>query len=118
MNRIILKTLLVILGIQLAMSLQAQEKIVLWPMGKMPNSKGLQAKDSIVKEYLFTTTEPRMYVYPAAKENNTGAAILIVPGGGYLRLPADYSKMQPHYITSQKASTYLCSAIVYRAQRI
>ncbi len=92
MNKSILKALFVLLGIQLAAGLQAQEKMVLWPIGKMPNSKGLQAKDSIVKEYLFTTTEPRMYAYPAAKENNTGAAVLIVPGGGYLRLPADYSK--------------------------
>ncbi|MGN7787545.1 alpha/beta hydrolase [Niabella sp. 22666] len=92
MSKIILKTLFVLLGIQLAAGLQAQEKMELWPIGKMPNSKGLHAKDSIVKEYLFTTTEPRMYAYPAAKENNTGAAILIVLGGGYLRLPADYSK--------------------------
>ncbi len=84
--------LLVLLGIQSAIGLQAQEKIVLWPKDKMPNSKGLQTKDSIIKEYLFTTTKPRMYAYPAAKEKNTGAAILIVPGGGYLRLPADYSK--------------------------
>lgn len=92
MIKSILKALFVLLGIQLAAGLQAQEKMALWPIGKMPNSKGLHAKDSIVKEYLFTTTEPRMYAYPAAKENNTGAAVLIVPGGGYLRLPADYSK--------------------------
>ncbi|HTG57303.1 MAG TPA: alpha/beta hydrolase [Niabella sp.] len=92
MNKRIPKALLILLGIQSAIGLQAQEKIVLWPKNKMPNSKGLQTKDSIIKEYLFTTTEPRMYAYPAAKEKNTGAAILIVPGGGYLRLPADYSK--------------------------
>ncbi|MCH5718025.1 alpha/beta hydrolase [Niabella hibiscisoli] len=88
----ILKALLILLGMQSAICLQAQEKIVLWSEGKMPNSKRLQIKDSIVKEYLFTTTEPRIYAYPAAKEKNTGSAILIVPGGGYLRLPADYSK--------------------------
>ena len=75
-----------------AVTLQAQQPIVLWPDGKMPNSKGLHLPDSIVKQYLFTTTEPKMYAYPAPKEKNTGAAVLIVPGGGYLRLPADYSK--------------------------
>ncbi len=86
------KTLVVLFIMGLSIGLQAQEKIVLWPKVKMPNSRGLQTKDSIIKEYLFTTTEPRIYAYPASKEKNTGAAILIVPGGGYLRLPADYSK--------------------------
>ncbi len=88
----LLKILLLLLGVQSAICIQAQERMALWPKGKMPNSRGLQAKDSIVKEYLFTTTEPRIYAYPAPKEKNTGVAILIVPGGGYLRLPADYSK--------------------------
>ncbi|HOZ84335.1 MAG TPA: alpha/beta hydrolase [Niabella sp.] len=70
----------------------AQEMIPLWPDGKMPNSKGLHLPDSIAKGFLFSTTSPRIYAFPAAKENNTGAAVLIVPGGGYLRLPSDYSK--------------------------
>ena len=69
----------------------AQTAIPLWPDDKMPNSKGLHLPDSIIKEFLFTTTSPKMYAYPASRENNTGAAILVVPGGGYLRLPADYS---------------------------
>lgn len=71
----------------------AQEKIMLWPQGKMPNSKGIIVSDTIIDGRLFQVGEPRVYVYPAAKEKNTGAAILIVPGGGYLRLTADYSNM-------------------------
>ncbi len=73
-------------------SASAQELIALWPEGKMPNSKGLHLPDSISKGFLFNTTTPRIYAYPATKENNTGAAVLIAPGGGYMRLPADYSK--------------------------
>src|SRR5690606_14594155 len=73
-------------------ALPAQQPITLWPEGKMPNSKGLNLPDSISKEYLFTTTNPRIYAFLASEENNTGASVLIVPGGGYLRLPADYSK--------------------------
>ncbi|MFT4092751.1 MAG: alpha/beta hydrolase [Niabella sp.] len=70
----------------------AQQAIALWPAGKMPDSRGLHLPDSVVGEYLFTTTSPKIYAYLAPKEKNTGAAVLIVPGGGYLRLPADYSK--------------------------
>lgn len=73
-------------------SLSAQELIRLWPEGKMPNSKGMQLPDSVSNQYLFYTTNPRIYAYPASKERNTGAAVLVVPGGGYLRLPSDYSK--------------------------
>lgn len=73
-------------------ALWTQQPISLWPKGKMPNSKNQDTPDSIVNGFLFTTTHPKIYAYPASKENNTGAAVLIVPGGGYLRLPADYSK--------------------------
>jgi acetyl esterase/lipase len=71
----------------------AQEVVQLWPAGKMPNSKGMQLADSISGGFLFTTTTPKLYAYPASASNNTGAAILLVPGGGYLRLPADYTNV-------------------------
>lgn len=88
-----MRKLLYILSMLVAVnSLSAQQAISLWPKDKMPNRKGLHLPDSIIKEYLFTTTDPKMYFYPAPKEKNTGAAVLIVPGGGYLRLPADYSR--------------------------
>ncbi|MGC4232406.1 MAG: alpha/beta hydrolase [Niabella sp.] len=88
-----MKKLLYIFSLLVAANnLSAQQVISIWPQGKMPNSKGLHLPDSIDKGYLFTTTDPKMYFYPALEEKNTGAAVLIVPGGGYLRLPADYSK--------------------------
>jgi len=58
----------------------------------MPNSKGLQLKDSIAEERLYQVGSPRLYAFLAPKEKNTGAAVLIVPGGGYRRLMADYTK--------------------------
>ena len=70
--------------------LYAQEMIPLWPEGKMPNSKGIKLSDSIAQERLYQVGIPRMYVYLAPKEKNTGAAVLIVPGGGYVRLPESY----------------------------
>lgn len=71
----------------------AQEMIHLWPEGKMPNSKGLVLKDSVIKEHIYQVGEPRIYKYLASKENNTGLSILIIPGGGYARLMADYSNV-------------------------
>jgi acetyl esterase/lipase len=68
----------------------AQEMIPLWPVGKMPNSKGIKLTDSVARQRLYQVGAPRMYVYLAPKEKNTGAAVLIVPGGGYIRLPDSY----------------------------
>lgn len=72
---------------------QSQEMIPLWTTGKMPNSKGLNLPDSVVEKYLYHVGQPRLYAYLASKELNTGAAVLIVPGGGYIRLPASYDNV-------------------------
>lgn len=69
----------------------AQEMILLWPEKGMPNSKGLMLKDSIAENRLYQIGSPRMYFYPAPAEKNTGVAVLIVPGGGYLRLPSSFN---------------------------
>lgn len=76
----------------LSIAVSAQEMIPLWPEGKMPNSKGLQLKDSIAEQRLYQVGSPRMYVYLAPENKNTGAAVLIVPGGGYVRLPDSYDR--------------------------
>ena len=73
--------------------ISAQEMISLWPEGKMPNSKGMILNDSIAKDRLYQVGSPRVYSFLAPKEKNTGAAILIVPGGGYVRLTADYKNV-------------------------
>lgn len=73
-------------------TLPAQQVIPLWPEGRMPNSKGLNLTDSIAEERLYQVGSPRLYCFFAPKEKNTGAAILIVPGGGYRKVMADYTK--------------------------
>lgn len=65
---------------------QAQEFIPLWPEGHMPNSKGLQLKDSIANERIFQVGKPGMYAYFPSKSENKGSAVVICPGGGYERL--------------------------------
>jgi len=65
---------------------QAQEFIPLWPEGRMPNSKGLQLKDSIANERIFQVGIPGMYAFFPSHSENKGTAVVICPGGGYERL--------------------------------
>jgi acetyl esterase/lipase len=67
-------------------TLQAQEFIPLWPQGKMPNSKGLNLKDSIANERIYQVGTPGMYAFFPSQQENRGTAVVICPGGGYERL--------------------------------
>lgn len=66
--------------------LPAQEKIYLWEDGKMPNSRRMELKDSIANERVYQVAKPWMEFFAAPADKNTGAAVIIVPGGGYARL--------------------------------
>ena len=54
------------------------EKILLWPDGA-PGALGDTDKD-----------KPGIYFYPAPEKTNTGAAVVICPGGGYVMTSMDY----------------------------
>jgi acetyl esterase/lipase len=69
-----------------ASGIKAQEFIPLWPQGQIPNSKGLQLKDSIVNERILQVGTPGFYAFFPSRDDNNGAAILIFPGGGYHHL--------------------------------
>jgi acetyl esterase/lipase len=62
------------------------EFIPLYPKGKMPNSKGLNLRDSIANERIYQVGAPGMYAFFPSSSENKGAAVLICPGGGYERL--------------------------------
>lgn len=65
-------------------SLAAQDEIKLYPNGSK-DSNGITAPESYRDpEFIINTSEPRMYVFPAAKEKANGTAVLICPGGGYV----------------------------------
>ncbi len=67
-------------------SITAQEFIPLYPDGKMPNSKGMNLKEEIREERIYQVGTPGIHAYlPAAKDRN-GTAVLIIPGGGYVRI--------------------------------
>ena len=63
----------------------AQEKIILWPKGEMPNSKILASKIKKKKE-LAELKEVELFAFlPPVKERNQ-KSVIIIPGGGYSKL--------------------------------
>jgi acetyl esterase/lipase len=81
--RLVLAALVLIFGAQ---QLRAQEFIPLWEKGKMPNSKGIKLEDKIENERIVQVGTPGMYAFFPSLQENKGAAVLILPGGGYQRL--------------------------------
>ena len=73
---------------------QAQEFIPLWPKDRMPNTKGMKLKDSVVNDRLLQVATPGVYAFLPSKDDNTGAAVLIFPGGGYHHLTYDLGGFQ------------------------
>lgn len=74
----------------LGMNAQKQEPIVihLWPQGA-PESNGLSGPEEIVAgDRVRNVSDPTITVYPAAKPN--GQAIIVCPGGGYVRLAPNH----------------------------
>lgn len=77
-----------------AIAATAQDFIPLWQTGKMPNSKGLKLKDSIENERLMQVATPGIHVFLTSIQENKGAAVLIIPGGGYHHLSYNISGYQ------------------------
>lgn len=73
---------------------RAQDFIPLWPVGKMPDSKGLHLKDSIVNERAYQVSVPGMYAFFPSKDDNCGAAVVIYPGGGYSHIALNLGGFQ------------------------
>lgn len=68
-------------------SLFAQEKIVVWPKGQMPNSKGLKLNIEEKKEGTITQNpETELFAFLPPKADRKKMAVIIIPGGGYYKL--------------------------------
>ncbi len=72
---------------------RAQAFVPVWN-GSMPNSKGVTVKDSIANERVYQVGTPGVYVFEPSVAENKGAAVLIIPGGGYARLSYQISGWQ------------------------
>jgi len=79
-----MKTLKIIFALLFVFSLNAtaQEVINLYP-GAIPNSKPSDIKETERSGMFSGVTKPTLEIYLPEKENNTGAAVIICPGGGY-----------------------------------
>jgi len=74
----------------LSLSAQQPEEIRLWPTGA-PNSNGLTGpEDQMENGRVGNVKDPVLYAYPADPAKNTGAAVVICPGGGYVRLAMNH----------------------------
>ena len=98
---IIMKKLLLSVIIFCSLASSAQQVIPLWEPGKLPNSKGLHMTDSIANERQFVVANPNIEVYTPSKEENRGFAVLIIPGGGYVRLA--------HVVSGSQIAKYINS---------
>ncbi|MDD4994082.1 MAG: alpha/beta hydrolase [Paludibacter sp.] len=75
----LLISLLVLTGV-----INAQQEVKLYPNGPK-ESNGITEKEVMQRgDFVVNITEPRMYYYAAPKENASGTAVLICPGGGYM----------------------------------
>lgn len=71
----------------LNINLSAQEKIVVWPKGQMPNSKGLKLNIEEKKEGTITQNpETELFAFLPPKADRKKMAVIIIPGGGYYKL--------------------------------
>ncbi len=85
-----MKNFILIFSILLTIQLSAQQKIIVWPKGEMPNSKGLKLNIIEEKEGRITQIqEAELFAFLPAKEERKSMAIIIIPGGGYHHLTYD-----------------------------
>lgn len=71
-------TLIFTSALSIAAEPQAQ---LLWPNGA-PDDNGLTGPE-VVKGCIGNISIPTLTVFPAPKEKTTGAAVIVIPGGGY-----------------------------------
>jgi acetyl esterase/lipase len=67
--------------------------LLLWPAGKIPNSRKSDLKEQVQRSNITWVTnvqEPNMTVFLPSRQNATGMALVICPGGGYGGLAYDW----------------------------
>ncbi|MEJ5352530.1 MAG: alpha/beta hydrolase [Melioribacteraceae bacterium] len=85
--------LIILLSILMSISIYAQRFIPLWN-NNMPNSRGIEIKDSIANERIYRVSKPGIYEFKTPDSQNKKAAVLVIPGGGYVRLAYEVGGFQ------------------------
>ncbi len=87
MKQISLLTFLLFLGI----SLFAQDKVLkVWPNGAPTNNEISEPEETYNGLWVRNVSDAEIFVYLPEKDRNSGAAVLICPGGGYVMEAMDY----------------------------
>ncbi|WP_411811248.1 alpha/beta hydrolase [Chryseobacterium scophthalmum] len=85
-----MKNVILVFSIFLGIQISAQQKIMVWQKGEMPNSKGLKLNIIEEKEGRITQIqEAELFAFLPAKEERKPMAIIVIPGGGYRHLTYD-----------------------------
>ena len=61
------------------------KRINLYQIENMPNAKGTDHRDSIERNRIWRCEQPRMYEYLPGAEERKDAAVILIPGGGYIK---------------------------------
>jgi acetyl esterase/lipase len=89
-----MKNKILLIALIFMSQINAQDTIIkLWPKGKIPNQLTSNEKETHKKEGILIISnvqEPKIEVFLPAKQNATGKAVLIFPGGGYGILAYDW----------------------------
>tara|TARA_R110002074_G_scaffold167299_1_gene328316 strand:+ start:5172 stop:6083 length:912 start_codon:yes stop_codon:yes gene_type:complete len=89
-----MKYKILLFAISFISQINAQDTIIkLWPKGKIPNQLVSNEKEIHKKEGILIISnvqEPTIEVFLPAKQNASGKAVLIFPGGGYGILAYDW----------------------------
>lgn len=63
----------------------SHKRINLFDINAMPGAKGIEHKDSIVNNRIWRADQPRLYEYRPGAEENRGVAMIVIPGGGFIK---------------------------------
>lgn len=63
----------------------SHKRINLYDMKAMPHSTGNDHRDSIARNRIWRAEQPRLYEYLPGQEERQRAAVIVIPGGGYIK---------------------------------
>lgn len=90
------KIVLLIMGLATLLHFTTgQTELPLWPDEVPFSKKGIDTQELNVNNRVSKVTVPVLYHYPSAFKSDTKAAVIIVPGGGYIREAIDHEGWIP-----------------------
>jgi len=86
-------------------------QVPIWPTGKMPDALPHTEPEYVKTGTIFNVSQPTMTIY-SPKAKNTGAAVIVFPGGGFNGLAIDLEGTEVCYWLTSQGIT--CVLLKYR----